>query len=281
MKNGFTLLEITISIGILVLVGTLALASFVSSRNIRNLNNSGGEILTILRQAQARSLAGENNSSWGVHVDATSFVLFRGSSFAGATTTESFSLPANLEIANINLTGGGSDIVFKRLDGRTDQSGSFDLRVKGVGGYVFSVSIDLSGKVYQTGSSPAPTGTRAVDTRHRTFALNGTVKNFITMTLTFSDPPNPDTIYSVVMSPLPPRTSFDWSGTVAVGGQNQTLRIHALSISDTATLLSVDRDCRKNTKQVKISFDTNDVATYNSNCQAITIWPFGGTASEP
>ena len=101
------------------------------------------------------------------------------------------------------------------------------------------------------------------------------------MTLRFSDPPNPDTVQNVTMTPVPPRTTFDWTGTVAVGGQNQTLRIHALSIIDTDTLLSVDRDCGKNTKQVKITFDASDVATYNADCQTITIWPFGGTAIEP
>ena len=83
------------------------------------------------------------------------------------------------------------------------------------------------------------------------------------------------------MSPVLPRTTFDWTGTFAVGGINQTMRIHALSIIDTDTILSVDRNCTENTKQVKITFDTNDVATYNADCTTLTVWPFGGTVVEP
>lgn len=281
MQNGFTLIELLVSIAIVTLLAALGLSSFINSRNVRDLSNSGSEVLSVLRQAQAKTLAGEGNTTWGVRIEAPRYILFRGASYAGATLTEIFSLPTSIEIANITLAGGGQEVVFNKLTGRTIQTGTFDVRVKGTGGAVFSVTIDSSGKVYQTGTAPASANTRVVDTRHRTFDLNGTIKNSITMTLRFSDPPNPDIVLPVAMTPLAPRTSFDWTGTVLVGGQNQTLRIHALSVTDTDTLLSVDRDCRKNTKQVKITFDTSDVATYNADCQNITVWPFGGTAVEP
>lgn len=279
--TGFTLIELVIAVGIIGLMGAIGLVSFVNSRHVRNLSNSGQEIISVLRLAQTKTLAGENNSSWGVKLETSRYILFRGGSYAGASWTEIFNLPGNIEIANISLAGGSQEIVFNRLDGRTNQTGSFDLRVSGTGGAVFSVSVDNSGKIYQTGSVPAPAGSRVLDTRHRTFNLAGTIKNSVTLTLTFSDPPNPNTVYPVVMTPAPPRTSFDWSGSVTVGGQSQTLRVHTLSITDSATSLSVDRDCRKNTKQVKISFDTSDVATYSADCQNITVWPFGGSVSEP
>jgi len=281
MRRGLTLIELTISVAIIALVGLLAMASFVQSRNVRDLSNSGQELLSILRQAQAKALAGENNSAWGVHLEGARFVLFRGTAFSGAPFIEEFVLPANIEMVNITLAGGGTDVVFNRLDGKTNQAGTLDVRVKSAANNTFAVTIDGSGKVYQTGTAPLPTGTRIIDTRHRNFTLAGNIKNSVTLTLRFSDPPNPDTIYPVVMTPVPPRTTFDWTGTVVVGGQNQTLRIHALSISDSATTLSVDRDCRKNTKGVKITFDTSDVATYDANCRDITLWPFGGSVTEP
>ncbi len=277
-KNGFTLIELLVSISIVILIGSIGLVSFVNSRNVRNLSNSGQEVISIMRLAQTKTLAGEDNSTWGVKLEASRYVLFRGSSYAGASYTEIFNLPTNIEIASITLAGGSQEIVFSRLNGKTSQTGNFDLRVIGTGGAVFSVTVDGSGKIYQTGSVPAPTGSRVIDTRHRTFNLAGTIKNSVTMTLTFS---NPDLVYPVTMTPAAPRTSFDWSGSVAVGGQNQTLRIHSLSITDSAASLSVDRDCATNNKQMKISFDGNDVATYSADCQGLTIWPFGGSVSEP
>ena len=281
MEKGFTLIEVLITSAIVVLAGAATLSSFVNSRNVRDLSNTGSEVLSVTRQAQAKTLAGEDNTTWGARLESSRYIIFRGVSYAGATFTQIFILPSSIEIANINLVGGGQEVIFKKLTGRTDQTGTFDIRVKGTGGSVFSVTVDSSGKVYQTGTAPSPANTRVVDTRHRTFDINGTIKNSVTLTLRFSDPPNSDTVYPVAMTPVAPRTTFDWNGMVLVGGINQTIRIHALSITDTDTFLSVDRDCRKNTKQVKITFDTSDVVTYNADCQNITVWPFGGTVIEP
>lgn len=277
---GFTLLELLVSIGIITLIGALGLVSFINSRNSRELITSAQNVLSVLRLAQSRALAGEDSSPWGVRLEQPQFILFRGAGFAGSTSTKSYLLPSTLEIANLTLSGGGQEVVFNRLDGRTNQPGSFDVRVRGSTSQIFSVTVDSSGKVYQAGTAPAVLGTRIVDTRHRNFNLAGTIKGSLTMALTFSDPPNPDVVSSVTMTPAPPRTTFDWTGTVSVGGQNQTLRIHALSITDAGTLLSVDRDCRKNTKKVKITFDTSDLAAFEADCQTVNVFPFGGTMSE-
>lgn len=276
-----TLIELLISLSVVALLAALGLSSFVQSRSIRDLSSSGQNVLSVLRLAQSKALAGDGNAPWGVRLEPGRYVLFRGASYAGAQSTENYPLPSAIEIANITLAGGGQDVIFRRLDGKTDSAGTFDVRVSSAPLNVFAVTVDDSGKVYQTGTAPVPSGTRVVDTRHRNFILAGTIKNAATLTLRFSDPPNPDVAQPVAMSPASPRDTFDWSGTYQVGGQSQTLRVHALSIGDTSTTLSVDRDCGKNTKAVKISFDANDVVTYNADCQTMTVWPFGGTVSEP
>lgn len=278
---GFTLLEITISVGIVVLIAAISLVSFVNSRNVRDLTTSAQNVLSVLRLAQSKALGGEDNTQWGVRLEQAQFILFRGAAFSGSTLTQTYTLPTSVEIANTALSGGGQEVVFKRLTGRTDQFGSFDVRVKGSASQVFSTTIDASGKVYQTGSISAPTGARITDARHRSFNLGWSIQNSATLTLTFSDPPNPDTVQNVAMTPVAPRTIFDWTGTYTIGGISQTLRIHATSITAGNTTLHIDRDCRKNTKKVKISIDTRDIATYEANCSTITVGPYGGTMSEP
>jgi len=280
-RMGFTLLELLISLGVITLIGATSLVSFINSRNARDLTTAGQNVLSILRLAQSKTIAGEDNSIWGVRLESSQFVLFRGTTFAGSPSTTAYLLPASLEIANINLSGGGQEVVFQRLTGATAQSGSSDIRVKGLPSQIFSITIDPSGKTYQTGTAPAPTGNRIVDTRHRAFTLGWSIKNSVTLLLTFSDPPNPDVLYPIVMTPLPPRTTFDWSGTVTVGGQPQTLRIHATSITDSNTVLSIDRDCRRNTKKMNIAIDTRNIATYEADCKTVTVGSFGGTMMEP
>jgi len=281
MQKGFTLLELLISVGIITLIGAASLASFINSRNIRDLAASGQNVISIIKLAQSKTLAGENNNLWGVHLEQSKFTLFEGATYAGAISTQAHLLPPNIKIANIALAGGGPDVLFQKLTGKTTKNGTFDLQVKSDGSQKFSITVDSSGKVYKTETAPTPLNTRIIDTRHRAFNLGWSIQNSLTMTLTFSDPPNSDIIFPIAMIPPPTRASFDWSGTILVGGQNQTLRIHAISITGTNTILHVDRDCRKNTKKAAIAIDTSQIAVFSADCQTVTIGAFGGTISEP
>ena len=49
---------------------------------------------------------------------------------AGHASNTVFSLNEGVEIVNISLAGGGSDVVFDRLTGETNQNGSFVIRLK-------------------------------------------------------------------------------------------------------------------------------------------------------
>jgi prepilin-type N-terminal cleavage/methylation domain-containing protein len=279
-KKGFTLLETIIVISIIVLVGAGAMASFVNTRNIRDLTTSGQNVLSVLRLAQTKAIAGEDNDTWGVRLEQGRFILFAGSAFAGSPTTTVYDLSANIEIANINLIGGGQEVVFEKIDGRTDETGTFDLRVRGSTGTTYPITVDVSGKVYQTGTAPSILGTRIIDTRHRDFNLGWSLQGYSTMTLTFSDPPNPDIVENVTTSSFfnLMQTEYDWSGTVVVGGDDQ---VHTAFLDSVNTILSVDRDCRLNSKQLKITFDSRDIATYSADCQSVTVEAYGGTISEP
>lgn len=280
-KGGFTLLELLIAVSIITLLGAASLVSFINSRRIRELDSSGQNVLSILRLAQSRALAGEENDVWGVRLELARFILFRGPAFAGSPSAEIHQLPAAIEIANIALAGGGQEIIFQKITGRTEQSGTFELRVTDDAAKIFSVTVDSSGKVYRSGAASPPSGNRITDTRHRQFNLGWSIQDSLTLTLTFSDPPNPDTISSLTMLPPPPRSTFDWSGTIAVGGENQTLRIHASSITVSGAILQVDRDCRYNNKKMEITIDIRDIATYEADCQTVIVGAFGGTMTEP
>ena len=281
MGRGFTILEITITIGIISLLGTFATVSFMNSRAVRELTTEGQNVISTLRLAQARTLAGEGNAPWGLRFTPNSYTLFRGSSFLDADFTQTHTLPSGLELVDILLAGAGQDVIFKRVSGETGQYGTAVLRHRSDQSRVFSITIDASGKVFQTSPAPAAAGTRLTDTRHREFALGWTIKNSSTLTLTFSDPPDPDTIRAITMAPPSPRIAFDWSDIISVGDQKQALRIHAVAITDTNTTLHIDRDCRKNTKKVNIAIDAKEIAAFDADCKTITAGPFGGTMREP
>ncbi len=281
-RRGMSLIELIVTISIIVFLGAASLVSLLSSRNVRDLTTSGQNVLSVLKLAQSKSLAGEGNTTWGVHFESNRVVLFQGPSYVSLGTTTPYALPQSLQIANINLFGGGSDVIFKKITGTTDQSGSVDIQIISTPTSVFSIAIDASGKVYPVSIAVTPTDTRITDARHRLFTLDWSIQSSTNLVLTFSDPPSADTVQTIVMSPYfdPLKTKFDWSGTVSVGGQNQVLRIHTTQLTSTTTALSVDRDCRFNTKKLQISIDANDIATYEADCTTITVGAFGGTMSE-
>lgn len=129
--NGFTLVEILITIAILCLLAGIAFPGLRSMLIANYLNTSGSEIVQSLRQAQANAMSGAEDSKWGVFfdVDNNKFIFFKGATFPGPghaynLTTE---LPASIKIKDINFNGGGAEIIFEKTSGKTNQYGSLTL----------------------------------------------------------------------------------------------------------------------------------------------------------
>lgn len=283
MSKGFTFIETILVVGITAVLGGIALASFVTSRNSHDLTASRQSVISLFRLAQAKTLAGEDGSVWGVHLDQAQAVLFRGSSYGSATYTQALALPQTVRITNISLAGGGSDVTFTALSGTTTQDGSFTMQSTGSPTLSSSIIIEKIGKVYESQSTPLPSGTRVFDTRHRSYQLGWSIRNSTNLKLTFSDPPAADTVVTIPMAAYfdAGKTKFDWSGTNTIGELDQVLRVHTLALSDADTALSIDRDCRLNTKKVKIEIDASWVATYEVDCRTLAVGSAGGTISEP
>lgn len=281
-KAGFTLLETAISVAIIALVGALSLVSFVNSRRARDLVIGGQNVLSVSETARVNASAGHDASQWGVHLEQYRIVLFRGTAYADATVTTPYPLPSTVEIADadIALTGGGRDVIFKRISGATDQAGTFIVRVRGSATQTFPITVDPSGTAYRTGVAPVFGSARITDARHRAFAFNWNMQSVVTLTLNFNDG---ELVYPVAMAPYfnAEKSIFDWSGIVSAGGQNQTLRIHTILLTPTNAVLHLDRDCRKNTKKLNIAIDGKGIATYEADCRIVAVGAFGGVMSEP
>lgn len=278
------MLEIVVALGIVALLGALSLVSFMNARRVQSLVSTGSEVLSVLRLAQQKAAAGQGGDPWGVRLEQGYYRLFRGASYAEAVTTTSYPLPTGLEITDIALAGGGQEIVFRPLDGHTEEQGTFTVRVRDSAAQTFAVTQDRSGRAYQTGTAPVSTGARVIDARHRTFAFPWGIDDAADLLFTFSDPMD---MRLVVMTPPALRTSYD-SGvlTFSVGGFDQVMRVHALSLSPGATALSIDRDCRKNNKRVVIAIRdgdavVKDIAIYEADCRTVTAGNFGGVMTEP
>lgn len=288
MKNwkihGFTALEITIVVGIVSLLGALSLVSFFNTRRVQNLVTAGNDALSVLRLARENAVAGHGGDPWGVRLEQGQYFLFQGLSYGSSVNTTRYALPPGIEIADIILAGGVVEAVFRPTDGHTEEWGTFTVRAQGSLAQTFLVTIDGSGMAYQTGTAPALSGSRVTDTRHRTFAFNWGIDDAADLIFSFSDPTD---VRTIAMAPPAIRTSYDSGALIfTVGGVDQVLRVHALSVAPGATALSIDRDCRKNTKKVVISIRDSDgivkdIAQYEADCRTVAAGLYGGVMTEP
>ena len=89
------------------------------------------DIESALKLAQSKTLSSLNQTNYGIHLEADSYVSFIGGTYNPADINNvTFNISENLEIYNISFNGGDSEIIFKRLTGKTDQYGSLNLRIK-------------------------------------------------------------------------------------------------------------------------------------------------------
>ena len=118
-------------VAILSIVGFLAIKPLVSLRGKAALDVGVAQILDILHEARNATLSSREDQVWGVHFEESRAVLFPGTTFVEPNSQNKvLTLDHLIRISAITLTGGGPNVVFKRLTGETDNSGSVTIALK-------------------------------------------------------------------------------------------------------------------------------------------------------
>ncbi|MCR4334584.1 MAG: type II secretion system GspH family protein [Patescibacteria group bacterium] len=106
--KGFTIIEILVGIGILVIVATLSVSSFFGYSQKEILDKSVLKIESLLEEARS--------AGYGVHFSSNQINFFNGNN-------EEYILPNSIVI-NVELIDEGNDIIFDKIAGTTDQYGT-------------------------------------------------------------------------------------------------------------------------------------------------------------
>ena len=145
--TGFTLIEILIVLGIMTLILGILLSTFVNFKNKEALEKDTILVAEVLRQAKHLTFNSKNSNQYGVHFNLNSIVLFVGPTYsAGSPTNEVYNFNPDIILYNTNITGGGSDIVFKKLTGDTNNNGTITLKSK-IASTTKSISIYSTGLI--------------------------------------------------------------------------------------------------------------------------------------
>lgn len=122
--RGFTLIELIIVLGILVVVSALAIPFTQTFRVSSDLNTHTNTILQTLQRAQQLAITGQNSSAWGVYFDDNNkkFVMFKGIDYATRDTEyDQESDYADIFIVNTDF---GGEIYFALFSGTPSVSGT-------------------------------------------------------------------------------------------------------------------------------------------------------------
>jgi len=261
---GFSLIEILIVVSVLTILAGLMAPGFNFFKQQSTLDGATQEIIQTLRLAQNKTLASEGDSNFGVYFETYKFVIFKGSVYSAASTTnEVHHLDSSLNISSLSFSGSANSVVFDRLTGTTANYGSLIVRQANDASTNKTIYIDSSG-IIALATSLADDTSRQKDSRHAHVLFSQNVKTASTLALVFPDNAVTENInFQTYLNAG--QTEFSWEGTVAVGGQNQELKIHTHSLTDTETLFCIHRDRRDNTKSLNINLDGQNLINYAAN----------------
>ena len=132
-KNGFTLLELLLSVGLIGLLAGIAAPMYLSLQAENEVTISATTIGDVLRRGQIRAQAVDGDSAWGVELVSSTLTIFKGNNFAARD--QNFDEIYNLS-ATINLSGL-NEVVFNKFSGWSSASGTVvithqDGRIKNV-----------------------------------------------------------------------------------------------------------------------------------------------------
>lgn len=127
-NRGFTVFEMFIVMGVLLVIISIVVSPFSAFRNRSVLNAEVENVLTLLGEARASTLSSKNDSGYGVHFESGRMVFFSGDVFTEPDPdNKEFVFDTTVYISDISLTGSGSNIVFNRLTGKTDEDGTITI----------------------------------------------------------------------------------------------------------------------------------------------------------
>jgi|SRR3989344_7525463 len=111
MRRGFTTIEIITAIAISGIVVTIVALSFGKLNDNRALDKAALTAISAFDEARSLALSSSDGNQYGVNI-------------------QSMALDQRVAVRNISLTGGGSNVYFKKLTGTTDQTGTFEIYLK-------------------------------------------------------------------------------------------------------------------------------------------------------
>ena len=148
MKKGFTIIEILLVLTLSTFIIGFVSLSFSKINENEVLDQSTELVVSVLNEARTMTLSAVDDSRYGVHFDTSQVIFFKGATYDSAAANNVPTLLNSLVgIGSITLVGGGSDVVFNRLTGATNQAGTLRVYLKSATTTYRTVIVGVAGLV--------------------------------------------------------------------------------------------------------------------------------------
>lgn len=257
---GLTIIELLTIVAILTILTSISIPLLRIFQKESDLTNTAEEIINVLRLTQNKTLASQETSQWGIYfsisISPQEYILFKGSDYSSRDPSYDLihKVPEDIEIYEVDLAGGGTEVVFERVTGTTNYSGSISLRLKEDALKTRQVIVEQSGKVVSSQEAAPSDTARIKDSRHVHFDYNRSIDTLNEiLTLTFTYNASSETRDIIIADNMKGGQIY-WEGEVDVVGSIQKIKIHSHRLNDAGlgTEFCAHRDERYNDKALTI-----------------------------
>ncbi|TSC57913.1 MAG: Uncharacterized protein Greene041679_223 [Parcubacteria group bacterium Greene0416_79] len=148
--GGFTLVEILVSLAIIGIIAAIGVGALGNQNQSTALSLEAEKIVSLLGKARAQTLSAKDGAAYGVHLEEKRAVLFKGGAYSASDpSNRTQALHNAIKISSISLAGGGVEVVFQKLSGKTAQSGTITLSRAGNALASTTITITATGSVYR------------------------------------------------------------------------------------------------------------------------------------
>lgn len=120
--KGLTLLELLLSVAIITILAGFSIPVYSSLQVKNDLDLAAASAAQSLRRAQVLSQAIDGDISWGVKIQNSSLIIFKGNSFVSRDSN----FDENFDLSSINASGI-TEIVFNKFSATPQTTGNIIL----------------------------------------------------------------------------------------------------------------------------------------------------------
>ena len=131
-SRGFSFIELMIAICIISVLALIATYSFGDSLKNKGLITITDDIVATLELARSNAMTGKGGTAYGVKFHNDSYIGFSGSSYISSNESNDVNTISNKYVISNDIPGADDKIVFSKIKGESNHTGTVTITVKEV-----------------------------------------------------------------------------------------------------------------------------------------------------